>query len=782
MSHNDFAKRHIGPGEDDIRTMCDDLGVSSPQEILEKTIPKGIFRPNALTHLTGDPLDEHQALKKLKGYFAANHHYRHFIGMGYHPTKTPTALQKYLFENPGWYTPYTPYQAEISQGRLEMLFLYQTLCSELTGLPLANASLLDEGTAAAEAMTLSYAKRHHKSHSTYLVPRQTYPQTLAVLASRAHSLGIRLRLWDMDTYDPQSFKQLLGDSSCFGALFCYPDSTGEVRDLTPMILALGEYGGISACATDLLSLTLLKTPKDMGVDIAFGSSQRLGVPMGYGGPHAAFFTCTMDFLRSLPGRVVGRSIDRLGSPAYRLALQTREQHIRREKATSNICTAQALLASMATGYGVYHGKSGLISIARQILCQTKAAHQWLTTSGFKPINKTYFDTLRIPVTKNILKNIESRAQEKRINLYLKEGSSECYCQFSCNETTTTDDLNDLLYTITGKIPQKLYHEIHLTQTKEDLIPKAMARNHEFLQQEIFQKPPSELQFLRWLKRLENKDLSLTHSMIPLGSCTMKLNGASELLPLSWPELQDAHPRQPDDQVSGYLKMTSDLAHYLGQITGLHTVSLQPNSGAQGELAGLMAIASYHKSRGHGHRNICFVPASAHGTNPASSVMAGMKVVVIPTDCHGNVDMAALSQNIERYHDQLACLMVTYPSTHGVFEQGIAKICDLIHQAGGQVYLDGANLNAQIGYCLPGEYGVDVCHMNLHKTFCIPHGGGGPGAGPIAVAEHLVPHLPKDPYTLGEQFLATGYLNDQYSVSSAHLGSPYILCISWMYIT
>ena len=757
--------------------MCLELGVDAAEDIVRQTVPESIYNSKLTIQERG--MSEQEALHALADCFKGQESYRNYYGLGYYPALTPPALQRYLFENPGWYTPYTPYQAEISQGRLEILFYFQTLVCELTGLPLANASLLDEGTAAAEAMSLSFAKRTHQS-THYLVASTTLPQTLAVLASRARSLGITIELWDMATYHQGTLAPLLQEKPVFGALLAHPDSRGQVWDLTDITRDIHQAGGIVACATDLLALTIMKSPAKMGVDIAFGSAQRLGVPMGYGGPHAAFFACSMDYLRRLPGRVVGRSKDRSGTDVFRLALQTREQHIKREKATSNICTAQALLASMAAGYAVYHGREGLVALAKQLYRRTAVMAELLKSEGFTFDHDDHFDTLsyRFPSEKHYQGAVR-RAAEKKINLVFPAEAGG-YGQFSVCEAATTEDLADVFEVLTGS-RGALPHGFDNPSLGSEIAGSVVRDDESFLRQEIFQKPPSELEFMRWLKRLENKDLSLTHSMIPLGSCTMKLNAAAELAPLSWPQLQNTHPLQPEDQVSGYQNMIAKLGQLLAQLTGLDAVSFQPNSGAQGELAGLMTIMSYLKSRHQEHRRVCFVPASAHGTNPASSVMAGMRVVVIKSDHEGNIDLEALKTKIAEHKQNLACLMVTYPSTHGVFEQNIRQICDLVHEAGGQVYLDGANLNAQLGVCLPGEYGIDVCHMNLHKTFCIPHGGGGPGAGPIAVAKHLTDHLPTHPYKLGRLFLATGDLGEEFSVSSAHHGSPSILAISWMYI-
>ena len=788
-----FKARHIGPDAAEIDLMCQELGVTDVEQIIKRTVPANIYNPR-FTLPSSDTLSETQALAKLQSYFAADQPYRQFYGMGYYPAITPPALQRYLFENPGWYTPYTPYQAEISQGRLELLFLFQTLCCELTGLPLAGASLLDEGTAAAEAMSLSFAHRPIKSARNYLVAKNLFPQTLAVVISRAKSLGIAIKLWDMAQYQSGKLKEIFASDDYFGALLGYPDSSGQVHPLTEMVAEIKHHGGIVACCTDLLALTLLPPPAELGVDIACGSAQRLGVPLGYGGPHAAFFACASDYQRKLPGRVVGRSVDAAGAPAYRLALQTREQHIRRERATSNICTAQALLASMAAAYAVYHGKYGLRTIAEQIYEMTQLAARWLMDHDVKLETTRFFDTVRFQLARREDYELaQQRATDLQVNLLLnyQRTTAPHYGQFSLAEAHSLADLGDLLWVITGERPLESQLESSLefrvtrtTRTTRETynLNRVEFRDPQtYLTQEIFSKPPSELEFMRWLKRLENKDISLTHSMIPLGSCTMKLNAAAELTPLSWSIVQESHPYQPTEQVKGYQRMMADLQANLAAITGLDSVSFQPNSGAQGEYAGLMTIMSYMRSIDQSHRRICLVPASAHGTNPASAVMAGMKVVVIRCDDDGNIDLSDLNSKLAAHGTQLACLMVTYPSTHGVFEPHIRLICELVHEAGGQVYLDGANLNAQLGICVPGEYGVDVCHMNLHKTFCIPHGGGGPGAGPIAVAAHLRHHLPQAPITLGMNYSANGELTQGYSVASCHYGSPSILIISWMYL-
>lgn len=778
-----FKDRHIGPNAADMKEMCQVLGVEHPEEMIQATVPQDIYKPQLDLGGGGAQLSEMEALAKLRDYFEDHPHYRSFYGMGYYPAITPPALQRYVLENPGWYTPYTPYQAEISQGRLELLFLFQTLCCELTGLPVAGASLLDEATAAAEAMCLSYGQRKHKSAQRYLVARSLFPQTVAVVASRARALGIKIELWDMAEYQAGELAERFATGDYFGALLGYPDSTGEIYPMDAMAAEIKRYDGVVGCCTDLLALNLLTPPAELGVDIACGSAQRLGVPMGYGGPHAAFFACVETFKRKLPGRVVGRSMDTSGAPAYRLALQTREQHIKREKATSNICTAQALLAVMAAAYGVYHGRSGLQAIATRVHSGARVVAQWLQEHGLTLMTKQFFDTLRFRYAgEHEYEQAWERAQAIKVHLVFVDqpacAQASYEGQLSVAEAHMPNDFRDVLWAITGVRPTLE----DLTRLAAGSPSPALSRDPEsYLGQAIFNRPPSELEFMRWLGRLEAKDISLAHSMIPLGSCTMKLNAAAELMPLSWPTLQQAHPCQPVEDVLGYHRVMEDLEGWLAAITQLDHISFQPNSGAQGELAGLMTIMSYLRSCGQGHRRICFVPASAHGTNPASSVMAGMQVVVIRCDDEGNIDLAHLRAMLAQHGADLACLMVTYPSTHGVFEQDIRTICELIHEAGGQVYLDGANLNAGLGICAPGSYGVDVCHLNLHKTFCIPHGGGGPGAGPIAVARHLRHYLPRPPVTLGLQVLAEGELGEGYSVAACAYGSPLILVISWMYI-
>ena len=763
-----FCSRHLGPRAEHVQKMCRALGVQSPRELMAQVVPPEIYIEEPRSFSKHQGLSETEALNRLQSYFKGSGDHRHMIGMGYHPTQTPEALKRYLFENPGWYTPYTPYQAEISQGRLELLFHFQTLCCELTGLPLANASLLDEGSAAAEAMSLSLAAAPStsKGGGCYFAADHLHPQVLAVMRSRAHGLGVELVVQPVTEF-------LENPVAVCGGLVGYPDTYGNVWDPRDFVAQMKSQGALAAAATDLLALTLIPPPGEWGFDIALGSSQRLGVPLGFGGPHAAFFTTTMAQKRRIPGRVVGRSQDRLGHAAYRLALQTREQHIRRERATSNICTAQALLASMAAAYALYHGAQGLKTIARDIRHKARCAAGALKSQGWKvfPSPSDMWDTVVVHLGTSARAKVLQECADKKINIRQDHPD---LLSFSCSECTTWDDISDLLYAFgiqaTAPSLAQSAHEVpHNNKTQG---PPALERSSAFLQQEVFHRFQSELTFMRYLKELENKDYSLTHGMIPLGSCTMKLTSAAELVALSQPELTHHHPAQPRKQNAPWSRMLEELRSMLAVVTGMDAVSLQPNSGAQGEWAGLMCIRSYFAARGEQQRRVCLIPASAHGTNPASCVMAGLKVVVVACDAEGNVDFDDLKSKAHKHRDHLAALMITYPSTHGVFEPRIREVCELIHGCGGQVYMDGANLNAQLGACLPGEFGVDVCHINLHKTFCIPHGGGGPGAGPIAVRQHLADFLPADPLDLQDH---------QYAVCAAEFGSPLILVISWMYM-
>ena len=731
-----FERRHIGPSPSDIEAMLQVVGATSLEDLMSQTLPASIRQKAPLT--TGPAMSETGALDFLRGIAAQNQVHTSLIGQGYYGTLVPCVIQRNILENPAWYTAYTPYQPEISQGRLEALLNYQTMICDLTGLDVANASMLDEGTAAAEAMAV--AQRSAKSRSTrFFVDSAIHPQTLAVLETRAEPLG-----WTIVVGDT------LPEGDFFGALFQYPDTFGDIRDFRAAIQWIQAKGGLAILASDPLALTLLTPPGELGADIALGSAQRFGVPMGYGGPHAAYLAVKDAYKRSLPGRLVGVSIDSKGKPAYRLALQTREQHIRREKATSNICTAQVLLAVMASMYAVYHGSEGLVFIAQQIRRRTATLATGLRALGFTLRNTAFFDTLTVSVGAQQA-SILARADAAKLNLRIIDAET---LGVSLDETTTPQTVSAIL-TAFGATSAP-------AETEAPALPAGLARTSEFLTHPVFHKYRSETEMLRYLRKLSDRDLALDRAMIPLGSCTMKLNATSEMLPVTWPEFGNMHPFAPKEQAAGYHAMFQDLEQKLCQITGYDAILLQPNSGAQGEYAGLLAIRAYHLSRIEGHRTICLIPSSAHGTNPASAHMVGMDVVVVACDAKGNVDLADLKAKAAQHGDKLAALMVTYPSTHGVFENEISEICATIHQYGGQVYLDGANLNAQVGLAQPGKYGADVSHLNLHKTFCIPHGGGGPGMGPIGVRAHLAPFLPQH-------------------VSAAPYGSASILPISYMYI-
>jgi glycine dehydrogenase len=747
-----FPRRHIGPSEADIQGMLLTLGVSSLDDLMDQTIPAEI-RSRRPLQVPG-PFGEHSLLGTLRSVASQNRVFRSFIGMGYYDCITPAVIQRNILENPGWYTQYTPYQAEIAQGRLEALLNFQTLVAELTGLPLANASLLDEATAAAEAMSMCRALSK-KEHASFFVSEHCHPQTIAVLKTRAKPLG---------------FEVIVGTKpdakSSFGILLQYPDTHGRVLDLEEAITAAHESGALAVVATDLLALTLLRPPGEFGADVAIGSSQRFGVPLGFGGPHAAFLSTRDEYRRHIPGRLVGISKDAEGRRAYRMALQTREQHIRREKATSNICTAQVLLAVMASMYAVYHGPEGLKRIARRVHALACLLSAGLKSLGFA-IEGSFFDTITIRLSPQDAERVYSEARAQGMNLRdLGDGE----LGVSLDETKTRADVLELLTVFAGKGRAPSIEDL----TFDDAIPEPHPRKGAFLAQEVFNRHHSEHEMLRYMRGLEARDLSLTTSMIPLGSCTMKLNGTSEMFPVTWPEFARLHPFAPREQTRGYDTLFSDLETWLGDITGFAGVSLQPNAGSQGEYAGLLAIRAYHASRGETGRDVCLIPVSAHGTNPASAVTAGFRVIPVACDEDGNVLLADLEKKAKEHAPSLGALMVTYPSTHGVFEEGIKTICALVHGQGGQVYMDGANMNAQVGLTRPAEIGADVCHLNLHKTFCIPHGGGGPGMGPIAVAAHLVPFLPGR-IGRGEPGTAVG------PVSAAPYGSASILTISWMYI-
>ncbi|WP_237045885.1 aminomethyl-transferring glycine dehydrogenase [Aquipseudomonas alcaligenes] len=754
-----FLRRHLGPDAREEQAMLDALGLSSREELIVQTVPPAI-RLNRELDLPA-ALDEQGALAKLKGYAEQNQLWTSLIGMGYHGTITPTVILRNLLENPGWYTAYTPYQPEIAQGRLESLLNFQQLTIDLTGLDLASASLLDEATAAGEAMAL--AKRVAKSKSNlFFVDENSHPQTISVVQTRAEGFGIEVKVGALDE---------LAGLEVFGALLQYPDTHGEIRDIKPLIEQLHAQNALACVATDLLSLLLLTPPGELGADVVFGSAQRFGVPMGYGGPHAAFFATRDAFKRAMPGRIIGVSKDARGNTALRMALQTREQHIRREKANSNICTSQVLLANMASCYAVYHGPQGLKRIAQRVHRLTAVLAAGLEQKGVKRDNQFFFDTLTLDVGGMQTAIIES-AKAARINLRILGRGK---LGVSLDETCTAQTVEQLLCIFLGAD-----HGLSVTELDASLvndgIPAALQRTSSYLTHPVFNSHHSETDMLRYLKRLENKDLALNQAMIPLGSCTMKLNATSEMIPVTWPEFGALHPFVPADQAAGYKLMIDELEAWLRAITGFDAICMQPNSGAQGEYAGLLAIRKYHESRNEGHRDICLIPASAHGTNPASAQMLNMRVVVVECDAAGNVDMADLKAKAAEAGDKLSCLMITYPSTHGVYEEGIREICEVVHSFGGQVYMDGANLNAQVGLARPADIGADVSHMNLHKTFCIPHGGGGPGMGPIGVRAHLAPFVANHPVVELQ-----GPNPQNTAVSAAPWGSASILPISWMYI-
>ena len=747
-----FIHRHIGPDEAQITRMLQSIGASSLDDLIEQTVPASILKKEALN--LAAPQSEAAALQKLKSLADQNVINQCHIGMGYYPTHTPNIILRNVLENPGWYTAYTPYQPEIAQGRLEALLNYQQMVMDLTGMELANASLLDEATAAAEAMAMSQRSVKKNKSLSYFVDQHCHPQTIAVLRTRAKHFGFELIVGD-------AFSEL-ADEEVFGVLVQYPNTLGEVKDPSAVIALAHEKNAIATVATDLLSLALLTPPGEMDADIVIGNSQRFGVPMGFGGPHAAFFACKEVYKRSLPGRIIGVSKDAKGNQAYRMAMQTREQHIRREKATSNICTSQALLAIMASFYAVYHGPAGIKRIAERVNRLTGVLTAGLEALGVNRTNPHAFDTLLLD-TGSKTEAIYNKALSLGINLRLLPNQ----LAISLDETTTVTDIKRLWQAFTDK--QISFAIDELDSNAPQLIPQALQRQSAYLQHPVFNRYHCETEMLRYMKSLENKDIALNHSMIPLGSCTMKLNATAEMIPISWPEFANIHPFAPAEQTEGYQAMLKELETMLVACTGYDAVSLQPNAGSQGEYAGLLAIKAYHQSRGES-RHICLIPSSAHGTNPASAAMASMDVVIVKCDNLGNVDVNDLKAKINQYGTEIAALMVTYPSTHGVFEESIRDICQLVHSVGAQVYVDGANLNALVGIAAPGEFGADVSHMNLHKTFAIPHGGGGPGMGPIGVKQHLAPFLPGNP------------LNTQGDVvSAAPFGSAGILPISWMYI-
>jgi glycine dehydrogenase len=748
----DFVRRHIGPSPRDVAAMLDTTGAKSLAELMGQTLPSSIRQKAPLD--LGRALSETEALSHMRELAVQNQVFTSLIGTGYSGTILPAVIQRNILENPAWYTAYTPYQPEISQGRLEALFNFQTMICDLTGLDVANASLLDEGTAAAEAMALAERASQVKTKS-FFVDADVHPQTLAVLRTRAEPLG-----WNLVVGDPLTD---LDKAEVFGALLQYPGSSGAVRDLRPAIAVLRASGGLAVVAADLLALTLLASPGDLGADIAIGSAQRFGVPMGYGGPHAAYMAVRDALKRSLPGRIVGLSVDSRGAPAYRLALQTREQHIRREKATSNICTAQVLLAVIASMYAVYHGPEGLTHIARTVHRRTAVLAAGLAKLGFAPKSANFFDTITVDAGAK-RNEIVARALTERINLRIGESA----LGIAVDETTTPEVIEAVWRTFGGKLS---YADVEVSA--REALPGELKRGSAFLTHPVFHAHRSETELLRYMRKLSDRDLALDRAMIPLGSCTMKLNATSEMIPLTWPEFGNLHPFAPVEQAKGYHALFAKLEQWLCDITGYDAISLQPNSGAQGEYAGLLAIRGYHAARGEPHRKVCLIPSSAHGTNPASASMVGMDVVVVACDIRGDVDVGDLRAKADQHGNNLAAVMITYPSTHGVFEEHISEICDIVHGHGGQVYLDGANMNAQVGLSRPGDYGADVSHLNLHKTFCIPHGGGGPGMGPIGVKAHLAPYLPGHPFSNGASLVGP--------VSAAPFGSASILTISYIYI-
>ena len=742
-----FSLRHIGPRKSEINEMLEELGLKNIDELIEKTIPKSIHVKSELN--IGNGLDEFSLLKKIKSIASKNKVARSYIGTGYYGTITPPVIQRNILENPGWYTAYTPYQAEISQGRLEALLNYQTMVTEMTGLSISNASLLDESTAAAEAMIMML--RSTKERNQLLVASDCHPQTIDVLKTRSEPIGVELIIKPLDEFD--------FTDKIFGVLIQYPSTDGKVFDFGDLCNQAHDNGSLVAVATDLMALALIPTPGEIGADIAIGNSQRFGVPMGFGGPHAAFISAKENFKRKMPGRIIGESVDSNGNRALRMALQTREQHIRRDKATSNICTAQVLLAVMAGMYSIYHGPIGIKAIANRIHDKTKILANSLKSSGYKIVNEQFFDTIRISLKNNSVNEIVKAAESKNLNFrYFDNGD----VGISLDETISQDDLIDILSIFNSELSQG------------DDFNLSLNRKSTFLNHEVFNKYHSETEMMRYMHKLESKDLTLNTSMISLGSCTMKLNAAAEMMPITWPEFAFLHPFAPADQTKGYKELCDSLSDWLIDITGLNGCSLQPNSGAQGEYTGLLVIRAYHLDNGDSNRNIILIPSSAHGTNPASAVMAGMNVEVVNCDNDGNIDLSDLKLKVETNSDHLAGIMITYPSTHGVFEEAIGEVCELIHSHGGQVYLDGANLNAMVGLARLGEFGADVCHINLHKTFAIPHGGGGPGMGPICVAKHLTPYLPGHP-TIESSSKAI------HAVSAAPIGSAGILPISWAYI-
>ncbi len=756
-----FARRHIGPSPREIQAMCETLGVRSLSELAAQAVPKSILQKEELKLEAS--LSETELLTKAKSIAAQNQVFKSYLGQGYYGTHTPGVILRNILENPAWYTAYTPYQAEISQGRMEALLNFQTMVMDLTGMELANASLLDEGTAAAEAMTMAAQACKNKNATKMFVCRNTFAQTQEVLNTRAEPLGLELVFGNIEDFVPSS--------EYFATFVQYPGANGEIPELKSFIERTHQAGALSVVAADLLSLTVLRSPGELGADIAVGTSQRFGVPFGFGGPHAAYLATKDEFKRMIPGRIIGVSKDVDGDPALRLALQTREQHIRREKATSNICTAQVLLAVMASMYAVYHGPQGLKSIAERVHRMASAFQKAMELLGYSVVSKNVFDTVQVATMQNT-QTIIDRALQAKINL---QKVSKDMIRVAFDETTSLEDLNTLvhIFALDKKMSQSVYQ---IADDAPISFSPNFLRRTDYLTAHVFNSYHSETEMLRYIKRLEAKDVTLANSMIPLGSCTMKLNATTEMIPVTWPEFANMHPFAPLDQAKGYMQLIRELEAALCEITGFAGISLQPNAGSQGEYAGLLVIRKYLQNKGEAHRTICLIPSSAHGTNPASAIMAGMQVVVVQCDESGNVDVNDLKAKAEKHKNELAALMITYPSTHGVYEETIRDICSIIHSHGGQVYMDGANLNALVGLSQPGQFGADVSHLNLHKTFCIPHGGGGPGVGPIGVASHLVPFLPKHS-VCAEAGPATGIT----AVSAAPWGSAGILPISWAYI-
>ena len=761
MNTTAFAQRHIGPREEDQNRMLQTIGVDSLDQLIYETVPDDIRLKSALN--LDEAMSEQEYLTHIHELSKRNKTYKTYIGLGYHPTILPAVIQRNILENPGWYTAYTPYQAEIAQGRLEALLNFQTMMCDLTGMELANASLLDESTAAAEAMGLLFAVRSRDQKKAnvnkFFVSENILPQTLSLLETRANPIGIELVVGNEDTFN--------FSSEFYGALLQYPGKDGQITDIKTFISSANNHGIKVAVAADILSLVKLEAPGKFGADVVVGTTQRFGVPMGYGGPHAAFFATKEMYKRDIPGRIIGVTKDMNGNRALRMALQTREQHIKRDKATSNICTAQVLLAVMAGMYAVYHGPKGLEFIANRVHNTAVSVSNALEKLGISQLNTAYFDTIKVKAN---AENIRAAAEKAGVNFYYPDAET---VTISINETTTLKDANQIVSIFAGVANKETVKIETLSET--NMVMESLQRTTDFLTLDVFNSHHSETELMRYIKKLERKDLSLNHSMISLGSCTMKLNAAAEMLPLSSPNWGTIHPFVPADQAEGYLTILKELEDQLTEITGFAATSLQPNSGAQGEFAGLMVIKAYHESRGDHHRNICLIPSSAHGTNPASAVMAGMKVVVTKSTEKGNIDVDDLREKAELHKDNLSCIMVTYPSTHGVYESAIKEITQIIHDNGGQVYMDGANMNAQVGLTNPGNIGADVCHLNLHKTFAIPHGGGGPGVGPICVAKQLAPFLPSNP------IIKTGGTNAISAISGAPFGSSLVCLISYGYI-